>query len=85
LAGDPTPASESPVSSTSNSTRVHGLLRRAGDRAPLAGVALFAYPAPAGARPGELHDPEPPAAEPPWVRRIETDDAGAFALDELPA
>ncbi|MCB9569157.1 MAG: hypothetical protein H6710_18405 [Myxococcales bacterium] len=84
LAPWPALAADEPVSSDIGRRRIEGLLRRAGDRAPLAGVALFAYPAPADARRGELRDPAPPTEDPPWVRRIETDESGAFVIDALP-
>ncbi|MEZ4382076.1 MAG: hypothetical protein R3A79_12065 [Nannocystaceae bacterium] len=83
LGGAPAAASASASASTRDAAALRGVLRRAGDRAPLAGVAVLIYPAPADARLGEVRDPQPPA-DPAWLRRVETDEAGAFAVDDLP-
>ncbi|MEZ4451620.1 MAG: hypothetical protein R3B09_19265 [Nannocystaceae bacterium] len=76
------PAPEAPEPSAH---ALAGDLRRAGDRTPLVGVAVLAYPADPDARLGEVRAAAPPAQEPAWLRRAVTDDQGAFVLDDLPA
>ncbi|HGG57407.1 MAG TPA: hypothetical protein ENK31_06385, partial [Nannocystis exedens] len=65
----------------STTTTIRGLLRRAGDRAPLAGVTVLIYPAPAGSRLGVHLDPKPATADPPWIRRGSTDTRGFFEIE----
>ncbi|MCA9656979.1 MAG: hypothetical protein KC486_01430, partial [Myxococcales bacterium] len=55
--GAPAGASASPSPAVRDAASVRGVLRRAGDRSPLAGVAVLVYPAPEGARLGEVRDP----------------------------
>lgn len=77
-------ASASASASAEETVRLQGVLRRAGDRSPLAGVPVLVYPAAEGARVGEVRDPVPATEDPPWLRRSETDENGGFVVDDLP-
>lgn len=72
------------AAATAPQGELRGQLRRAGDRAPLAGVAMLVYPAPEGARPGSTIDPPALDADPPWVHRVHTEDDGSFEVTALP-
>jgi hypothetical protein len=77
------PPAEAEVEAASTG-ELHGRLRVAGSRTPLAAIKILVVEAPADATPGRpAREPLDPAAV-TWIREVETDDEGRFELDALP-
>jgi hypothetical protein len=77
-------APPSKVAEPSERGRLEGRVRAAGRRMPLADATLMIVAAPDDARPGrrarEPLDPDSVG----WIREVQTDEQGKFAIDELP-
>ncbi|MCA9694087.1 MAG: TonB-dependent receptor, partial [Myxococcales bacterium] len=76
-------AAEPALSVHAATGEVAGLVRRAGDRAPIKGATVLVVPAADDAKLGAAAPP-PEGDAPAWVQRAETDDDGRFVVSELP-
>ncbi len=63
---------------------LHGRVRVAGERTPLAGAKVMVVDAPADVRPGRSARPPLVPEAVSWVREAETDEDGRFVFDDLP-
>jgi hypothetical protein len=67
---------------------LHGVVKRSGDRVPVASAKVLLIAEPSKRKPGDIPKREhlqPDAPPPSWVRSTTTDDRGAFVLDDVPA
>jgi len=81
------PATTPPPSAPEATTRaLHGRLKSAGTRTPIAEATVLAVPARPDAEPGAVEPSQhldPDAGSPAWVRSVETDQDGRFSFEDL--
>lgn len=76
----------SQVAAEAQSSALRGVVRTAGSRVPVAGARVLVVPAPFEAGLGVVSPAEhlDPSADPPaWMRSAQTDEEGAFGLEDL--